>query len=118
MSNKRKIKRSWRKPGDPWKKTGDEITAKIDKAISSDVQQVMVNSQELVLAFKANLSFLAQMSAMVDDSDEQMLEMFMLRYNGAIMGMVNLLGTVGVYSEDKAREILDLFFYPPEGADE
>lgn len=117
MSNKRKIKRSWNGPEREWMKTGDDITAMIDDMISTDVQQVMVNSQEIVDAFKANLGMLGKMACTVDDSDRDMVMMFMLKYNGAVMAMVNLLCTLGVYSREKCIDIQRMFFFP-EGWDE
>lgn len=117
MSNKRKIKRSWDGPGREWMKTGDDITAMIDDAISTDVQPVMVNSNELIKALKENLAILGELACTVDDSNEDLVAMFMLKYNGAITGMINLLCTLGVYSREKCIDIQRMFFFP-EGWDE
>lgn len=113
----KKGKRSWHQPGPEWKKTGDAITQKIDAAISTDVQQVMVNSQELIEAFKENLAMLGAMAGMVDERDEDQVRAFMNEYNGAILGMINLLYSAGVYSKEKAMEIQRLFFFPGGGDD-
>lgn len=115
MSNKRKIKRSWGEAGDSkWRKGGDEVTQKIESVLDTDVQQIMVNSQELIMAFKTNLSMMGGMAAFVDDSNEDRLRAFMCQYNGAIVGMVNLLGVLGVYSSDKCHEIIEMFLNPEE----
>lgn len=115
MSNKRKIKRSWN-DGDHrlWRIDGEEITRRCDKLLETDVYQVMVNSQELVMALKGNLGALSDVSKMIDASDEEGLRVFMCQYNGAIMGMVNLLGSIGVYSPDKCVEILEFFLHPED----
>lgn len=112
MSNKRKIKRSWNDGGNKsWRKDGEEVTRRCDELLSSDVNQVMVNSSELIRAFKGNLGALSEMSKMIE-GDEEQIQFFMCQYNGAIMGMINMLCSLGVYSPAKMKEILDFFLHP------
>lgn len=112
MSNKRRIKRSWNGGSNKsWRKDGEEVTRRCDELLSSDINQVMVNSAELIAAFKGNLGALSEMSKMIKGSDEE-IQFFMCQYNGAVMGMINMLCSLGVYSPTKTREILDFFLHP------
>lgn len=113
MSNMRRIKRSWNDGGNrSWRKDGEEVTRRCDELLSSDVNQVMVNSAELITAFKGNLGALSEMSKMFVGVDEEQIQVFMVQYNGAVMGMINMLCSLGVYSPAKTKEILDFFLHP------
>lgn len=95
-----------------WTVTGDDVTNKLTEMLDSDMNQVVINSAEIVDALKACMTELGDLAVAFEahgGMNQAEVEGFKCYYMGAIAGMTNLIGCMGVYSPDKCHELQRLF---------
>lgn len=92
------------------KKFGDgsyDVAKGFDDLLTSDQPQTMVNSAEIVMAFKKVLAEMELLYILDSDSDEKTIDAYV---HASICGAVRLLVNMGVYSEERGMEIVNYAF--------